>query len=149
MDRPAHRNLFLRVTNLSEVAHPAAVEWIAMDSRVTRGDTLHYVGPRPGWAHCVYDYTAAEMNRLRWRDMYQHSPTPGVFYRAYRLATPVSPASHYAIVFSELADNTVDFRVLNLQTAEESALYSFDQCQAIIGHAQRDELAGNFGLPVS
>ncbi len=149
MDRPAHRNLFLRITNLFAKDRPDAVEWIAIDSRLTRGDTLNYVGPRPGWSHEVYDYTAAEMNRLRDFDVYERSPTPGVTYRAYRLANPVSPSSAYAIVFSALASNDVDFRVVNLQTAEESMLYAFGQCQDIIAHALAGELAGSFDLPVS
>lgn len=53
----------------------------------------------------------------------------------------------YAIVPSNLPEHAnTHFRVVNLKTGSESSLYSFNECGAIIGCAQRGELSGSFDI---
>jgi hypothetical protein len=56
-------------------------------------------------------------------------------------------SGRYVIVPSDYEEQRhTHFRVVNLETGAESALYSYLVCGAIIVHAQAEELKGSFDI---
>jgi len=139
-ERHQSERLYVRVHAL---ANGADVDYSTDDPAGDKGMLL-YTHMKP----YRRSYTATDTQRRQWIQMRAQgvacmSWEARVEYRIYTLAE--LHAEHgYAIVYSQLTGDTQHYRVINLSTGDESALYKLDECREIIRNAAAIALQGSF-----
>jgi len=86
-----------------------------------------------------------EMRDMLARNVPETHPVPFVTYRIYRMVGGLHH-NRWAIACGNIPHDLTNFRVVDLATGNESALYSLAECRDLVALAHKCGLKGSFGL---